>query len=80
LSKDDERKVMDHWCKKDNLIRLDRLRKNRDIDPDIVGFKIDSLQKLSRKQPTNYELKIDLAHAYYIDQDVSNGLSILADL
>ncbi|TCD07616.1 hypothetical protein EZ449_13845 [Pedobacter frigidisoli] len=73
LSNDDERKVMDYWCKRDNLIRLNRLRNNRDIDPDIVAYKIDSLQKLSRKQPTNYELKVDLAHAYYIDQDVSNG-------
>jgi len=73
LSTGDERNVMDYWCKKDNLIRLNRLRKNRDIDPNMVSYKIDSLQKLSSKQPKNYELKVDLAHAYYIDQDVSNG-------
>ena len=73
LSNDDERKVMDYWCKKDNLTRLNRLRKNRNIEPDVLAYKIDSLQKISWKEPANYELKADLAHAYYLDQDVSNG-------
>ena len=73
LSKEDERNVMDYWCKKDNLTRLERLRKNRNIRINLLPYKIDSLDELSKQQPANYKLKIDLAHAYYLNQDVSNG-------
>jgi len=34
---------------------------------------LDSLRKLAEKQPENFYLKTDLAHAYYLDQDVSNA-------
>ena len=36
LSKEDERLVMDYWCKKDNIRRLEILRKNRDIAVDLL--------------------------------------------
>jgi hypothetical protein len=73
LSKEDEQHVMDYWCKKDNLKRLQTLRKNRNIPTDQLPKKIDSLKKRCLQNPENYKLKTDLAHAYYLNQDVSNG-------
>lgn len=73
LSKEDEQNLMDYWCKTENIQRLETLRKNRNITQENLPKVIDSLQKLSLKNPNNYYLKTDLAHAYYLDQDVSNG-------
>ena len=36
LSKEDERNVMDYWCKKDNLVQLNTFRKNRYIDSNLL--------------------------------------------
>ncbi len=73
LSKEDERLVMDYWCKEDNMKRLKILRNNRDITPERLSGTIDSLKTLVLLNPTNYRLKADLAHAYYLNQDVSNA-------
>lgn len=73
LSKEDEKNVMDYWCKKDNINRLNILRKNKDITAAHLPKSIDSLKKLCLKYPNDYKLKTDLAHAYYLNQDVSNG-------
>lgn len=73
LSKEDEQNLMDYWCKAENIQRLETLRKNRNITQENLPKVIDSLQKLSLKNPNNYYLKTDLAHAYYLNQDVSNG-------
>ncbi|MFC4209783.1 DUF5694 domain-containing protein [Pedobacter lithocola] len=58
---------------KDNLNRLKILRINRDIDTKELPKKIEILKKLCLQHPEDYKLKTDLAHAYYLNQDVSNG-------
>ncbi|WP_153800358.1 DUF5694 domain-containing protein [Foetidibacter luteolus] len=73
LSKEDERLVMDYWCKSSNVKRLEMLRANRNITADALPKTIDSLRKLALVNPKDYQLKTDLAHAYYLNQDVANG-------
>lgn len=73
LSKEDERLVMDYWCKQPNIARLKKLRSNRTIKEISLQHTIDSLKKRSKQQPNDYHVKVDLAHAYYLDQDVANG-------
>lgn len=73
LSVEDERLVMDYWCKQDNIKRIKFLMNNRSIAPELLSHTIDSLKKLSRSKPTDYRVKADLAHAYYLNQDAANG-------
>lgn len=73
LSKADEERIMDYWCKQDNVNRLERLRKNRYLQPERLPKIRDSLQKLSLVRPADYRIKADLSHAYYLDQDVANA-------
>lgn len=73
LSKEDEKNIMDYWCKQENIKRLEILKKNRDITEEKLQKVIDSLKILSIRNPKDYYLKTDLAHAYYLNQDVSNG-------
>ncbi|MFB3387097.1 DUF5694 domain-containing protein [Flavobacterium sp. LAR06] len=73
LSREDERLVMDYWCKQDNIKRLETVQKNRNIATEVLPKTIDSLRKLSKLDPKDYRVKVDLAHAYYLDQDVPNG-------
>lgn len=73
LSREDERLVMDYWCKQQNISRLKKLRSNRAIKDELLPHTIDSLKKLSQLKPMDYRVKADLAHAYYLDQDVANG-------
>jgi hypothetical protein len=73
LSKEDERLVMDYWCKQPNIKRLEMLMKNRSIAPVLLPKTIDSLKKLTLAKPKDFWLKTDLAHAYYLNQDVANG-------
>jgi len=73
LSKEDERLVMDYWCKQDNIKRIKMLMNNRSIAAVMLPKTIDSLKKLSLSKPKDYRVKTDLAHAYYLNQDVANG-------
>lgn len=73
LSKEDERLVMDYWCKADNIKRLEILKKNRNIAVEALPATIDSLRKLSVLKQEDFRIKTDLAHAYYLNQDVANG-------
>ncbi|SES19613.1 DUF5694 domain-containing protein [Pedobacter rhizosphaerae] len=73
LSKKDEQNVMDYWCKKENLRRIEILKKNRAIAEEALPKTIDSLKKLAIYNPKDYRLKTDLAHVYYLNQDVANG-------
>jgi hypothetical protein len=73
LSREDERLVMDYWCKADNIKRLEILRKNKNIAPEALPKTIDSLKKLASLNSKDYRIKTELAHAYYLNQDVSNG-------
>jgi ribosomal protein S15P/S13E len=73
LSREDERLVMDYWCKADNNKRLERLTKNRPISQELLSKRIDSLKKHLKTAPADFKAKTDLAHAYYLYQDVANG-------
>ncbi len=73
LSKEDERLVMDYWCKADNIKRLQILEKNRHIPQALLAGRIDSLKKRALLDTANYYIKADLSHAYYLNQDVANG-------
>lgn len=73
LSKEDEQLVMDYWCKEANVKRLNMLKANRYIAAEQLPFTIDSLRKMALSSPKDYQLKADLAHAYYLNQDVANG-------
>jgi len=73
LSKEDERLVMDYWCKQDNIKRLKMLRSNRTLSDELLSKSIDSLKKIALLKPKDYYIKADLAHAYYLNQDVANG-------
>jgi hypothetical protein len=73
LSKEDERLVLDYWCKQDNKKRLAILKRNRDIPMDLLSTTIDSLIELSLQKPKDFRIKADLAHAYYLNQDVANA-------
>ncbi len=73
LSSEDERLVMDYWCKADNVKRLQTLEKNRHIPQALLAGRIDSLKKRALLDTANYYIKADLSHAYYLNQDVANG-------
>jgi hypothetical protein len=73
LSSEDEKLVMDYWCKQDNIKRLENLTGNRAIPAEVLAGRIDSLKRLAYADPGNFYAKVDLAHAYYLNQDVANG-------
>jgi len=73
LSKADEQNVMDYWCKKDNLHRLKILRQNRNIPALQLPKTIDSLNTIIKQKPDDFKSRTDLAHAYYLNEDVANG-------
>jgi len=73
LSKEDERLLMNYWCKASNINRLKMLKNNLKIPEERLPHTIDSLKKLSQQQPNDFYVKAKLAHAYYLDQDVANG-------
>lgn len=73
VSKEDERNLMDYWCKEANLRRLENLRNNRYIQSEHLPKVIDSLKNLILENPEDFISRTDLAHAYYLDQDVSNA-------
>lgn len=73
LSREDEKLVMDYWCKADNIKRLEILEKNRHIPKALLAGRIDSLKKRALLDTANYYIKTDLSHAYYLNQDVANG-------
>ena len=69
----DEVNLMDYWCKSDNLKRLKRLRANKNIPAAKLSKVIDSLKRISKSEPENFYIKTDLAHAYFLAQDVANA-------
>jgi len=73
LSKEDERLIMDYWCKAPNRKRLKMLSANRRISTAVLPKRTDSLKNLVLLNGKDYKLKTDLAHAYYLNQDVANG-------
>lgn len=73
VSPQDEENLMDYWCKTDNLKRLERLRANKNIQKPNLRNTIDSLLRILEKNDKNMYARIDLAHAYYLSNDVANG-------
>jgi len=73
LSQEDEENLMDYWCKEPNKKRLERLRQFRPISKDALPKTIDRIKKAVAKHSSDYRLKADLAHAYYLNQDAANG-------
>jgi hypothetical protein len=72
-SKEDERLLMDYWAKSYNNERLERLRKNRPIaEKDLPKVIADLTAKIAQN-PNDWKARIDIAHAYFLDQDVSNA-------
>ncbi|RYG45586.1 MAG: hypothetical protein EOO01_17570 [Chitinophagaceae bacterium] len=49
------------------------LANNRSIPAHLLAGRIDSLKARSVSAPRDYLAKVDLAHAYYLNQDVANG-------
>jgi hypothetical protein len=73
VAPEDEVKLMDYWCKSDNVKRLKRLQAVRDIPVVKLTKVVDSLKAISKVHTDNFYIKADLAHAYYLAQDVANG-------
>jgi hypothetical protein len=72
-SKEDERLLMAYWCKTYNNERIERLQKKRPIaEKDLPKVIADFTAKIAQN-PNDWRSRIDLAHAYFLDQDVSNG-------
>ena len=72
-SKEDERLLMDYWCKSFNNERIERLKSKRNIaEKDLPKVIADLKAKIS-KNPDDWKARIDIAHAYFLDQDVANA-------
>ena len=72
-SKEDERLLMAYWCKTYNNERIERLRKKRPIAEKDLPKVIGDFKAKIAQNPNDWQTRIDLAHAYFLDQDVSNG-------
>ena len=72
-SKEDERLLMDYWCKSFNNERIERLQKKRPIAEKDLPKVIADLSAKITKNPNDWKARIDLAHVYFLDQDVSKG-------
>jgi hypothetical protein len=73
VSKEEEKLLMDYWCKPQNTNRLERLRANKYKATEDLPEVIDSLRKVTLLNTGDYKTKADLAHAYYLSQDAANG-------
>jgi Family of unknown function (DUF5694) len=72
-SKEDERLLMDYWCKSFNNERLERLQKKRPIAEKDLPKVIADLKVKITQNPNDWKARIDIAHAYFLDQDVANA-------
>jgi Family of unknown function (DUF5694) len=72
-SKEDERLLMAYWCKTYNNERIERLQKKRPIAEKDLSKVIADFTAKTAQNPNDWQSRIDLAHAYFLDQDVSNG-------
>ena len=72
-SKEDERLLMDYWAKSGNIERLKILKAKRQITEKDLPKVIADLKAKIAKNPADWKAKIDIAHAYFLDQDVPNA-------
>lgn len=72
-AKEDERLLMDYWCKSFNNERIERLQKKRPIAEKDLPKVIADLKTKIAQNPNDWKARIDIAHAYFLDQDVANA-------
>ena len=72
-SKEDERLLMDYWAKSGNIERLKILKAKRPIAEKDLPKVIGDLRAKIAKNPDDWKARIDIAHAYFLDQDVANA-------
>lgn len=72
-SKEDERLLMNYWCKSFNNERIERLKAKRPIAEKDLPKVIADLKAKINKNPDDWIARIDIAHAYFLDQDVANA-------
>jgi Family of unknown function (DUF5694) len=72
-SKEDERLLMNYWCKSFNKERIARLKAKRPIAEKDLPKVIADLKAKITQNPNDWKARIDIAHAYFLDQDVANA-------
>ena len=72
-SKEDERLLMNYWCKSFNNERIERLKAKRPIADKDLPKVIAELKTKIAQNPNDWKARIDIAHAYFLDQDVANA-------
>jgi Family of unknown function (DUF5694) len=72
-SKEDERLLMNYWCKSFNKERIARLKAKRPIAEKDLPKVITELKAKIAQNPNDWKARIDIAHAYFLDQDVANA-------
>ncbi len=72
-SKEDERLLMNYWCKSFNNERIERLKAKRMIAENDLPKTIAALKETIAKNPNDWKARVDIAHAYFLDQDVANA-------
>ena len=72
-SKEDERLLMNYWCKSFNNERIERLKSKRMIAEKDLPKAIAALKETIAKNPNDWKARVDIAHAYFLDQDVANA-------
>lgn len=73
LSPEDERAATDYWNKANVNKRTKRLMGKRPIAEDKLPSIIADLRKKTAENPKDFKLKVDLAHAYYLNLEAGNG-------
>ncbi len=73
LSPEDEKALTSYWNKENVSGRTKRLKAKRSISESELPKVIADLQQKTIKNPKDYKAKIDLAHAYYVNEDAGNG-------
>jgi Family of unknown function (DUF5694) len=72
-SKEDERLLMNYWCKSFNNERIERLKAKRQIAEKDLPKVIADLKARIIQNPNDWKARIDISHAYFLDQDVANA-------
>lgn len=72
-SKEDERLLINYWCKSFNNERIERLKTKRFIAEKDLPKVIADLKEKINKNPNDWQSRVDIAHAYFLDQDVANA-------
>jgi hypothetical protein len=72
-SVEDEKQLMDYWCKSFNNERIARLRQLRNTPEAALPKIISDLKIKLERDPNDWKSRVDIVHAYYLNQDVANA-------